>query len=361
MRRAWAVAAKELLDLSRDRRALLLGLLVPALSVPLLSLLVEADTSRRLSSPARVAVVRSAGAEELLRFAQGLVEAVPVADAQEALRTGQVSAVVEVRQADKGGALQEVVVRYRARDPEGLVARERVAQVVARYSLPLVDRALRAHGLDREALTPVRLRDEPVPGGAGWAGSLVPLVVVVWSFAGASLVAADLTAGEKERGAWDILRCAPVSRWSLVAGKFVACWWAGTALAAVATAAQLAASAAGFPGIPQAVVLLLAAACASALAGGASLAVGMVSRSAREAHQWTFPLYLLAMAGATGSGSLAGWPPAAAVPVLNAFLLAQRAAAGGLPEASQLAWAVATSAAACALLLATCTRLVDRE
>lgn len=358
MRHAWAVAAKELLDLGRDRRALLLGLLVPALSVPVLSLLVEADTSRRLSSPARVAVVPSAGAEELLRSAQGLLEAVPVADPEEALRTGQVSAVVEVRQADGDGV---VVVRYRARDPEGLVARERVAQAVARYSLPLVDRALRAHGLDREALTPVRLREEPVPGGTGWAGSLVPLLVVVWGFAGASLVAADLTAGEKERGTWEVLRCVPAGRWSLVGGKFLACWWAGTALAAVAVAAQLAVSAEGFPGIPQAVVLLLAAACASALAGGASLAVGLLSRSAREANQWGFPLYLLAMAAAAGSGSVAGWQPAGAVPVLNAFLLAQRAAAGGLPDGRQLAVAVATTAAACTLLLATCSRLVDRE
>lgn len=360
MTRSWAVAAKELVEVARDRRALLLGFLLPVLAVPGLSAVLEWSTVRRLNAPARVAVADSRAAD-LLRSPDDLVEVVTAPDPEEALRTGRVAAVVEVSGGGQDGAPSEVVVRYRSRDPEGLLARERVARAVAQYSMPLVDRTLRAHGLDRDALTPVRLREEVVPGGPGWAGGLLPLLVVVWSFAGASLLAADLTAGEKERGTWDALRAAPVRRVELVVGKFAACWVAGVSLAVLASSVQAATAGSGTLGPGQLASLALAAASSSAVAGSAALAVGLASRSAREANQWTLPLYLAAVAAAAGVEALDRWAGAQALPVLNAALIARKAATGGLPDPSQVAWAVATSLASCGLLLGVCARLVDRE
>ncbi len=359
MRLVWAVAAKELVDLSRDRRALLLGFLVPVLAVPVMSLLVEGSTARRLQSPSRVAVAGSPEGRELLRFGEDLVEPVAVGDPEEALRSGQVAAVVEV--SAEAGEVREVVVRYRARDPDGLVAKERVAQVVARYALPAVDRTLRAHGLDREALTPVRVREEVVPGGTGWTGRLAPLLVVVWGFAGASLVAADLSAGERERGTWDALRSAPVHRLALVGGKFVACWVAGAVLAVLSASSQLLFAGPGPVEGVQLGGLVVAALCASAVAGSAALVVGSLSRSAREANQWAVPLYLVALATAAGADLVGASQAAFAVPVLNAFLLAQRALAGGPPEGAQVGSAVVSSAGVCLLLLVAAARLVDRD
>ena len=358
MRQAWVVAAKELVDLSRDRRALLLGFLLPVVAVPGFSVLVEGGTLDRLNSPARVAVVGPRSAD-LLRSGQGLLEAVAVQDPEQALRSGRVAAVVELRvDADR---VVEVAVRYRARDLQGLAAREKVAQAVARYSLPFVDRTLASRGLDREALTPVRLRDEPVPGGSGWFGDLVPLVLVVWSFAGASLVAADLTAGEKERGTWDILRCAPVRRMNLLGGKFVASWVAGTTLAILAASAQLAVVGLGSVGALQAAALGVAAVATSAVAAGLALLVGLVSRGVREANQWSLPVYLGVLGAAASARTLEGWPLAPAFPVLGPMLLASRAAAGGLPDPLEVVWTVGSSAFLCTGLLLASTLLVDRD
>lgn len=363
MKPVWAVAAKELLDLARDRRAVALGFVLPVLAVPAMSLVVEASTARRLQGPARVAVVGVQHAHSLLRHAEGLLEPVTVPNPDEALRAGRVAAVLEVPQdldarAEHGGA--EVVLHYRSQDPEGLVARERVAQVVARYSLPLIEGRLQAAGLDPSALTPVRLREAEVPGGGGWTSLALPLLAVVWSFAGASLVAADLTAGERERGTWDALRCAPMSRLALVGGKFAACWAAGTALASLSVAAQLVFSRAWPVGWVQGTGLLAAAASASAVAAAAALVVGLLSRSAREANQWTLPLYLVALAAASGGDAARGWSPAAYVPVLNAFLLAQRAARTSLELGSTVATVVSSAVWACALTMVA-ARLVDRD
>ncbi len=362
MRPLWAVATKELVDLARDRRALVLGFLLPVLAVPAISLLLEANTTRRLHAPARVAVV-GRDAHSLLRHAEGLLDPVRVPDPGGALRTGRVAAILEVpedldRRAERGGA--EVVLRYRSDDPEGLLARQKVVQLVARYTLPLVDRTLHARGLDREALTPVRLREETVPGDGGWAGMAIPLFAVVWSFAGAALVAADLTAGEKERGTWDVLRSAPVARLQLVGGKWVACWAAGVALASLGMAAQLAFSRNLSLGWAQGAGLMASAASASAVAAAAALVVGLASRSAREANQWSLPLYLAALATASGADAARGWVPAPYVPVLNAFLLAQQAVHGP-PELWDGFTTVVSSALAACGLMAVAAWLVDRD
>ena len=364
MRVAWAVVAKELVDLVRDRRALLVGLLLPAVAVPAVSEFLQANAQRRLQTPARVAVVGTHRAPALLQAARGLLEPVTVADPLDALRRGQVDAVLVIPEgfeqaARRGGA--ELTLKYRAQDPQGLVAREKVLRVVAEYALPLVDRALAQKGLSRDLLTPVRLREEPTGGGGGWLGFTIPLFVVVWAFGGAAVVAADVTAGERERGTWDLLLCSPASRWGIVAAKFAACSVAGFALATAAVASQLALSGLR-PGLSAGQLAAVAAAslCASWVAASGALGLGLMARSAREANQYALPLYLAALATAAAADGLRTWPGASFVPVLNAFLLAQAAVGGGL-EAGRLSAALASSLLAAGILLSLARHLLERE
>src|SRR3989304_4454463 len=69
MRAAWAVFRKELLEAVRDRRTLLLGLLLPVIVMPAVTLglpyLALREEARLRNAPARVAVV---GASELREF-----------------------------------------------------------------------------------------------------------------------------------------------------------------------------------------------------------------------------------------------------------------------------------------------------
>jgi sodium transport system permease protein len=364
VRVAWAVVAKELVDLVRDRRALLVGLLLPAVAVPAVSELLQAGAQRRLQAPARVAVVGAQRAPGLLEAGRGLLEPVTVPDPEDALRRGHVDAVLVVpegfEQALRRGAA-ELTLKYRAQDPDGLVARERVVRLVAQYALPLVDQTLAQKGLSRNALTPVRVREEPTGRGGGWLGFTVPLFVVVWAFAGAAVVAADLTAGERERGTWDLLLCSPADRWSIVAGKFVACCAAGLALASAAVASQWGLSGARL-GLSLAQLGALAAAglCATWVSASGSLALSLLARSAREANQYALPLYLVALAAAAAAEVLRDWPGAPFVPVLNAFLVAERAV-GGSVEPAPLASSLVSSLVAAGALLALARGLLERE
>ncbi len=366
MRSLWVVATKELTDLVRDRRALLVGLLLPAMAVPAISEILQAGLQRRLQAPARVAVVGGHHAPALLQAAQGFFDPVPVADPESALRQGQLDAVLIVPE-DFNRAVEqaraELTLKYRAQDPDGLAAREKVLQAIAQYTLPLVERTLGQRGLTREALTPVQLREEPVAGGGGWLGFTVPLFVVVWAFAGAAVVAADVTAGERERGTWDLLLCSPVGRWGIVAGKFLACSVAGLAVAFATVGSQLALAGArsGFLLSPlQFAAVAVAALCSTWVAASGALALSLLARSAREANQYALPLYLAALAAAAAAEGLRAWPLSSLVPVLNAFLLAQ-AAMGGSVEVVPLVHAVASSLAAAGALMAIAHRLMGRE
>ncbi len=366
MRVAWAVAAKELVDLLRDRRTLLVGLILPAVAVPAVSELLQAGWQSRLQTPSRVAVVGAHRAPALLEADRESLKLVTVPDPDSALRRGQVDAILVVPEGFEqalGQGRAELTLKYRVHDLDGLFARERVLRMVAAYTLPLVDRALAEKGLSREALTPVRLREEPVAGGGGWLAFTVPLLVVVWTFAGSAVVAADLTAGERERGTWDLVLCSPAARWSILAGKFAACNAAGLALAGAAVACQLGLATARLgswlsPG--QLAALAVAAVCSSGVAASAALSLGLLARSAREANQYALPLYLVALAAAAAADGLRGWSAAAFVPVLNAFLVAQLAV-GGSVEPLRLATSLASSVLLTGALLALARLLLGRE
>src|SRR3990170_2928407 len=94
MRAAWAVFRKELLEAVRDRRTLLLGLLLPVIGMPAVTLglpyLALREEARLRNAPARVAIV---GASELREFipaatVQGWIEVVAVRDPRAALERG---------------------------------------------------------------------------------------------------------------------------------------------------------------------------------------------------------------------------------------------------------------------------------
>src|SRR5205814_8275120 len=53
---------------------------------------------------------------------------------------------------------------------------------------------------------------------------IFPLMVVMWSLAGALYPAVDLCAGEKERGTMETLLITPAGRAEIVLGKFFTIW-----------------------------------------------------------------------------------------------------------------------------------------
>ncbi|MEZ6087194.1 MAG: ABC transporter permease subunit/CPBP intramembrane protease [Pirellulaceae bacterium] len=136
--------------------------------------------------------------------------------------------------------------------------------------------------------------------------TIIPLMLVLMTITGAVYPAIDVTAGERERGTLEILIAAPVSRLSLLIGKFVAVLTVAMLTAAVNLIAMLmtiyalgvnellfGGSGLSFVVIAQVLLLLFVfAAFFSAL----MLGLTSFARSFKEAQAYLIPLMLVALA-----------------------------------------------------------------
>ena len=160
-----------------------------------------------------------------------------------------------------------------------------------------------------------------------------PFILMMWLIAGAIQPAVDLTAGEKERGTMETLLISPAERTEIVAGKFLATtafafasvvwnvvWLTGGALGAEAV---LGFPILNLPGLVGCVVLGIPLAM---LFSAVCLALGVFARSTKEGQYYLMPLILVTM-------PLAFWsmmpgaeltPGTALVPITGAMLLQQK-------------------------------------
>jgi sodium transport system permease protein len=109
--------------------------------------------------------------------------------------------------------------------------------ILTGYSRQVADTRLVIRGVAPSAVTPLRVVERDfatVAERAGRAFATMPIFLLLAAFIGGLSVAADVAAGERERGSLESLLLHPVSRGAIVGGKWLAV--AGAALATVALA-----------------------------------------------------------------------------------------------------------------------------
>ena len=152
--------------------------------------------------------------------------------------------------------------------------------------------------VDPEALRPADKRTAETLFGV--LVKVFPVILVMWSLAGALYPAIDLCAGEKERGTMETLLISPAGREEIVWGKFLTIWVfsAATALlnlASMALTTQFSAlKVEALRPLPLlwCVLLLLPL---SAFFSAVSLAIGAYARSSKEGQYYLMPLFFLTM------------------------------------------------------------------
>ncbi|HET6765647.1 MAG TPA: ABC transporter permease subunit, partial [Longimicrobiaceae bacterium] len=234
------VAAKELRETLRDRRTLMMMVIIPIFLYPTLFVVIEQLAlfgQRNLKATvAQVAVSETPAPTGLVPFLardSGLhVVARPAAAAEVA--AGRVDAAVVVTVAppaamdgpgDPEGA-QTIRVLFDASRERSQHARELLSRRLAVWNDTLLARRLAARGLPAGFAKPVAVSDSSVASAeklGGYAlGRLLPMILILMTVLGAFYPAIDLAAGEKERGTLETLLTAPVPPREIVAGKFVA-------------------------------------------------------------------------------------------------------------------------------------------
>jgi sodium transport system permease protein len=369
------VYAKEIRETLRDRRTLVVMVLLPLALYPLLGVgLTQWVLSREQTRGAEPSRVGLAGVpwEELevrLRRGPGL-ELVPGGSPAD-VRRGALDAVVRV-----AGPEQLQLYVDGARD-RSLLAEERLHKVLMEFSDELRRETLRSFGLPASLLQPLRTerhnlatqREVTTQVLAG----VLPLIVVLMVLLGAFYPAIDLTAGEKERGTLETLFVTPASRLDLMTGKFLAVATIAAAtgmlnLFSIGLTAALgfgaALRAAGLGAVPwSAAALTLVALVPCALFFAAlMLAVASLARSFKEAQNLLTPIYIGCVLPAMASQmpGLELTPLTALVPVANIALLT-RDIIGGRVALPALATALVATFLYAGLALRIAARIYSSE
>jgi sodium transport system permease protein len=234
MRGLTTVFRKEVRENIRDRRALFNSLLLGPILFPLLFVglmwFLESAEQERAEQTLELPVVGAAYAPSLIRFLeqQGVVIQPEPEDPEGMVRNQETPVVIRIlpeypeRWAEGLPAPVEVII-----DPsrqESNAAIRRVKGLLLGYGQQIGSLRLQLRGVSPQLASPVMLRDVDLStpkSRAILAVIFLPYVLMITAFTGATHLAMDTTAGEKERKSLEPLLINPVPRWQIMTGKML--------------------------------------------------------------------------------------------------------------------------------------------
>ncbi len=344
-----AVYAKEMLEAIRDRRTLLVMIVLPALFMPVATLgipyLAQRQQHLLQSVTPRVAIIGEAPRLIHLADTTKLIMPVGAEDPVTALRQRRVLAVLTIPPQFEAiiarGGQAHVRIVYDASDFESSAARTKIVDLISRYSQQIVAQRLALRHINPGDLLPVVLDERSVATQRQLTGlllaSLLPFFIAMWAGGGGMSTAVDLVAGEKERGTLEFLLAAPVSREAIVLGKFLTVLTTSMGAVIVVLVTMMLSLRWGYPYLSHttqrlnvslplgtAIVMLGVAVLFSALVSAIQLTLSVCARSPREAQQYITPLYFVTVLPALAVQFISEWQRsgwAYVTPVLNAFFV----------------------------------------
>ena len=344
---------KELRDTLRDRRTLIVMLVVPIVIYPLLFTVIGKIGSLGDDQPSPIAVAGAAGAPSLVAalLADPKLAVTLGGNPRDAVRAKAADAGLIVPRGLEaalraGGSARLELVENSTRGAS-TTAVERLRGALDRYSASLVARRLHARGLSPALLSPLTARTADLASkeerGGFFLSFILPLFIVIYAITGGMYTAMDVSAGEKERSTLEALLLTPCTRTQITVGKLLAvATVAFVTIVAALTSMVITLSHTPIPSAngeqinasldPAIVPLIFALGILMALAFSAlELALGILARSFKEAQSYITPLYLGAFLPVVVINTIPGLQPPAAlflVPAVNAVLLFKEALLG---------------------------------
>ena len=352
------IYAKELRETLRDRRTLIVMVLLPLVMYPVVifglgqaimmqqSVTVEQPSVVAVSGPAwpdlddafqthkKLFAVRGHKVSHLASEEVDLLVAVPADYAKQLGADGTV----------------DLRLTYDETRSTSKLALSRARGALEKLEGKLRTARLKQRSLPATFSDPLRLKTrstaQPEEVGAHLLGQVLPLLAILMVLLGAFYPAIDLTAGEKERGTLETLLVTPVSRTALITGKFlvVATVATCTGLLNLGSLGLTVAMGLG-PGllegasealqVPWHAVALTAVAIvpAALFFSAVMVAVAALARSFKQAQNLLTPVYMLCMMPAMAA--MFPWikltPVTALIPAVNVGLLARELIGGNLP------------------------------
>ncbi|MDO5539360.1 MAG: ABC transporter permease subunit/CPBP intramembrane protease [Eubacteriales bacterium] len=226
MRKIRVLVKKEVMDILRDRKTLIMMVVVPILLYPLLLLGITLGVGFFMQSQSEK--VHTAGFETISDAALDELKELYEKNKEEIgtnldfIRGTDADAWLEVAESDNG---YDVKIHYISTEQDSRYACEAMEELLDIYQEKLLSENLKEKGLPQEFLHPVKVESidqasESESFGMDIGGS-IGMMLIVTILMGAMYPAIDATAGEKERGTLETLLTLPVSNFELIMSKYL--------------------------------------------------------------------------------------------------------------------------------------------
>ncbi|MCZ8317229.1 MAG: ABC transporter permease [Lysobacteraceae bacterium] len=231
----WAVATKELVEIFRDRKILINGLLLSPLLFPVLILgmgsLAENRARTQLESPLKLPVVNADVAPNLVAFlaTQNIVVEPAPADPDALIRRQDKDVILRIDEAYaedwRASRAATVEILHDSSRQDSQIPVRRVEVALEAYSQQAGAMRLMVRGVDPSLGTAIRAtyRDLATPEAKrGMALAFLPYLLILSAFLGGAYLVMDATAGERERQSLEPLLATPAGRGAIMSGKIAA-------------------------------------------------------------------------------------------------------------------------------------------
>ena len=238
----WTVMKKELRELSRDRRTLMLALVMGPLLTPVLILgmgsMAEKRARSQIEKPLAIAMVGAERAPNLVAWlaGQGIERKALATDPDTAIRDQDEDVYLKIEN-DFGKhwhegtpALVEIVHDSTRQDAD--IPVKRVENALDQYRNQTGALRLLARGINPGIAAPLAVshKDLSTPEARkGLAMAFLPYLLILSAFIGGAYLIIDATAGERERQSLEPLLATPARRGAIVSGKIAAACSVGLA------------------------------------------------------------------------------------------------------------------------------------
>ncbi len=319
----YLVFKKELLDIFRDRKTLIMSILIPLIVFPIMFAVLGKSinkTSKDVEENFKIAI-SDVGNSSLGQFleSQNGVKNQESKNITEDVKEGKILIGIEIpKDFDKSISdeiMSKLKITYDNSSQQSQMALSKVESFINMYSKQVVSSRLSKRNIDETLLSPVNIEKVSAQKESDGFGKLMlslilPLLLVIYSVSGPIAPATDLGAGEKERGTLEPLLTTQANRMSLLWGKFLAITVMGFLTTLASIAGMLIAMKQGGNVLsqgnneinalvaiePKAIVLIAIVAVLTTMVFGAlELAISMYARSFKEAQTYLGPLTIIAI------------------------------------------------------------------
>ncbi|WP_041741471.1 ABC transporter permease [Caldicellulosiruptor kronotskyensis] len=234
LKHVWIVFKKELKDAFRDKKALLVNIILPMLFIPIIFVIASVATKSAVEVKPEKTPICIIGKENSKTITSIIEKSefkiVSSSNPKKDLQDGKIKAILIIPKDFEIMISQEKQTNLQILTNETDLKSSNVGNILSNlineFSKQVVKQRLVQKKLDPSIIEPIVVKKEnvapPKKQSATILAFLIPMFLALWAALGGLNIAIDITAGEKERGTLEPLLTTAATRSSIVTGKYLA-------------------------------------------------------------------------------------------------------------------------------------------